>query len=371
MTAMNAPARSRKLKQFVLKPTVFCFHRCPYCDLRQDYYRDMVADRKKLLPLAGPGERRPNPGHMPLDMALRTIDEAAALGMEELQLSGGDPLLYPHLVEVIRAARKHPGVFVLMNSVGTGVTAGKAREIIDAGLGAWNFSVDTLDPVLYERLRGVRGALPTIMNAIATVREAGAGFPGFRFNYMTVITRQNFRGLPELLAHCVDAGAASVYLMNVYGDTTGESLLNEAEIGEFRDQVVPQMLTVLKDKDTAPAVQANAAQVLGSFFAPDNPDSSYAQGIYWPGKEAARTACRIPDYYSLIEPDGRVLPCCQVEISHQGEVGNVAGTPLGEVWAGGEFERFRRDRISFCLRCSAPRNRTLGLIPSMCRQFRD
>ena len=65
-----------------------------------------------------------------------------------------------------------------MNSVGTGVTAEKAREIIDAGLGAWNFSVDTLDPVLYERLRGVRGALPAIMNAIDTVREAGAASRG-------------------------------------------------------------------------------------------------------------------------------------------------------------------------------------------------
>lgn len=81
----------RRLKQFVLKPTLFCYHRCPYCDLRQDYYREMIEDRKRMLPLAAaPGARRANPGHMPLDLALRTIDEAAALGMEELQLSGGD-----------------------------------------------------------------------------------------------------------------------------------------------------------------------------------------------------------------------------------------------------------------------------------------
>ena len=369
---MNAPAVPRKLKQFVLKPTVFCYHRCPYCDQRQDYYREMVSDRKRTLPLAaGPGSRRPNPGHMPLDLALRTIDEAAALVMEELQLSGGDPLLYPHLIEVIQATRKHPGVFVLMNSVGTGVTAGKARQIIAAGLGAWNFSVDTLDPALYERLRGVRGALPAIMNAIATVREAGAGFPGFRFNYMTVITRHNFRGLPELLAHCVDTGAASVYLMNVYGDTTGQSLLTEPEIREFRDQTVPQMLAVLKAKNTPSVVQANAAGVLASFFSQETPDSSYARGVYWPDRDTVREACRVPDYYSLIEPDGRVLPCCLVEIAHQGEVGNVTDTPLAQVWAGQEFERFRRDRIPFCQQCSSPRNRTLGLIPSMCRQFRD
>jgi MoaA/NifB/PqqE/SkfB family radical SAM enzyme len=369
---MDAPPEPRKLRQFVLKPTVFCYHRCPYCDLRQDYYREMVSDRKRTLPIAtGPGSRRPNPGHMPLDLALRTIDEAAALGMEELQLSGGDPLLYPHLIEVIRAARKHTGVFVLMNSVGTGVTTGKARQIIEAGLGAWNFSVDTLDPALYERLRGIRGALPTIMKAIDTVREAGSDFPGFRFNYMTVITRHNFRGLPELLAHCVDTGVASIYLMNVYGDTTGQSLLAEPEIREFRDQTVPQMLDVLRDKNTAPIVQANAAEVLASFFSAETPDSSYARGIYLPDKDTVHAACRVPNYYSLIEPDGRVLPCCLVEIAHQGEVGNVTDRPLAEIWAGEEFERFRRDRISFCQQCSSPRNRTLGLVPHMCRQFRD
>src|SRR5215472_4027689 len=180
----------RGLKQFVLKPTLFCYHRCPYCDLRQDYYREMIDDRKRMLPLASVpgGGRRPNPGHMPLDLALRTINEAAALGMEELQLSGGDPLLYPHLIEVIRAAKRHPGVFILMNSVGTGVTVDRARQIIEAGLGAWNFSVDTLDPALYERLRGIKGSLQTIMKAIEVVREAGSAFPGFRFNYMTVIT---------------------------------------------------------------------------------------------------------------------------------------------------------------------------------------
>ncbi len=58
---METPTKARKLKQFVLKPTVYCYHRCPYCDLRQDYYRDMVADRKqalKILPvIAGHGCR--------------------------------------------------------------------------------------------------------------------------------------------------------------------------------------------------------------------------------------------------------------------------------------------------------------------------
>jgi MoaA/NifB/PqqE/SkfB family radical SAM enzyme len=370
---MSAPAAPRTLKQFVLKPTVYCYHRCPYCDKRQDYYQDMVDDRKqalRILPREA-GVRPANPGHMPLDLALRTIDEAAALGMEELQLSGGDPLLYPHLIEVIQTAKRHPGVFVLMNSVGTGVTEEKAREIIDAGLGAWNFSVDTLDPARYEKLRGVRNALPTIMKAIDTVRRAGAGRSDFRMNYLTVITRSNFREIPELVAHCVDTGIASIYLMNVYGDTTGQSLLTVSEITEFRDRVVPAILAVLLDKGTEPVVQANAAAVLRTFFSQENSDENYAQGIYWPDADSVRNACRVPNFYTLVEPDGRVLPCCLVEISHQGEVGNVMDRPLADVWTGEAFRTFRHDRIPFCLLCSSPRNMTLGLIPSMCRQFRD
>ena len=366
-TAPPQPA----LTQLVLKPTVYCFHRCPYCDPRQDYYRDIVAARKTSLKLLSSSEssKRVNPGHMPLDLALRIIDEAAALGMRSMQLSGGDPLLYPHLVELIRAGARHPGVFVFMNSVGTGVTPERAREIIEAGLGAWNFSVDTLDAAKYERLRGVRGALPKVLQAIEIVREAAAGFPEFCINYMTVITRHNYRDIPELIRHCVDTRIASVYLMNVYGDTTGRSLLTEPQIREFRGEVVPAVLAVLEEKQTPEIVQANAAAVMASFFSADNPDSNYAQGIYWPSMDAARRACNEPNYYALVEPDGRVLPCCLVEISHEGEVGNVSDRSLPEVWGGSQYRQFRRERIPFCQTCSAPRHRTLGLIPKMCRQF--
>lgn len=357
-----------RLTQLVIKPTVFCYHRCPYCDLRQDYYKDLLASRKKALALI-PKNGTTNPGHMPLDLALRTIDQAAALGMRSLQLSGGDPLIYPHLVDLIRAGARHPDVFVFMNSVGTGVTLERAREIIGAGLGAWNFSVDTLDEAKYEQLRGVRGSLPKVLEAIQTVREASARYPEFCINYMTVITRENFRDIPVLIGHCVDTHVASIYLMNVYGDTTGQALLTESEVREFRQETVPAILAILREKNTPEIVQTNAATVMASFFSTENSDSNYAQGAYWPSMDAARRACNVPNYYALVEPDGRVLPCCLVEISHEGEVGNVSDRSLEEVWQDSPYHDFRRDRIPFCQECSAPRHRTLGLIPKMCRQF--
>lgn len=361
------------LTQLVLKPTVFCYHRCPYCDLRQDYYQELLVSAKKTNNLIrnNGSARTHKAGHIPLDLSLRLIDEAAALGMKSLQLSGGDPLLYPHLVDLIRAGVRHPGVFVFMNSVGAGITLKRAEEIIEAGLGAWNFSVDSLDNATYDKLRGMRGALLEVLKAVEIVRKAARNHTEFCINYMTVITRDNFRHIPALIEHCLENGVSAVYLMNVYGDMNREALLTKLEIEEFRQEVIPAILAILKDKNTPNIVQTNAATVMRSFFSDDNSDSNYAQGIYWPSLDAVRRACNVPNYYALIEPDGRVLPCCLIEISHEAEVGSVVNGSLEDVWIGSAYREFRRHRVPFCQKCSAPRHRTLGLIPKMCRQFND
>lgn len=361
-----------RLSRFVLKPTLYCFHQCEYCDPRQDYYKGIIGS---LAPVNGwqtvslHKRGQDKVGHMPLPMALQAIDEAARLGMDSLQLSGGDPLLYPHLTEIISQGVRHPGVFVFMNSVGTGVTTQRAVELIEAGLGAWNFSIDTLDPDTFDFLRGTTRGVDRLLAAVETVREAAKGYPDFCINYMSVITRQSFRDLPALLRHCLKSGVASVYLMNVYGDKTGKHLLTREEIVEFRDRVVPDMLSTLTSHGVSEIVLRNAESILATFFSGENSDSNYEKGIYWPDMESVRAACSTPNNYALIEPDGRVLPCCLIEISHTGEVGNLSQESLESVWTGKSFDSFRTNRIEFCMQCSSPRNKTLGLIDKMCRQF--
>jgi radical SAM protein with 4Fe4S-binding SPASM domain len=108
-----------------------------------------------------------------------------------------------------------------------------------------------------------------------------------------------------------------------------------------------------------------------SFYSRDNSDANSAKGLYWSSMDAAKRGCNTPNFYSLIEPDGRVLPCCLVEIAHEGEVGNVTDRSLADVWGGEGYRDFRERRIPFCQECSAPQHKTLGLVPKMCRQFND
>ena len=44
--------------------------------------------------------------HIPLETALRVLEQAAALGVRHVELSGGETLCYPHLYEVVEAASR-------------------------------------------------------------------------------------------------------------------------------------------------------------------------------------------------------------------------------------------------------------------------
>jgi len=292
--------------------------------------------------------------------------------MRECLFSGGDPLLYPHLVRLVRAA-SDTGAFVYLNSVAPAIRPEQVTNLLGNGLQAWNFSLDSVDQRVNDYLRGVDGAFRQTTDAIAVVHNAVLGSEAPRrcyVNVMTVITRHNFRGLPDLLDWALVNEITAIYMMNVYGDLQGRFLLNAEEIREFRGDVVPKMLHVIAQHAGHNSIVANNAEtVLTSFFSHDNPIENYALGIYWESGADAKNACGVPNYSLHLQPNGDVLPCCMPEISEDAEVGSLLTSSLSDVWNGEMIGSFRDHRIPFCLRCPVPRNRTLGLIPEMCRQF--
>ncbi len=362
----------QKLRKLVLKPTARCYHRCGYCVPRQEYYEQLFARKNMGRRTTSASELQSS--NMPIEMAVRQIAAAYSLGMRECLFSGGDPLLYPSITELVGAASSYGDVFVYINSLGVGIHKSKVLELIEAGLCAWNLSVDTVDPKDYDRIRGVDGAFCRLMETVKILREVREMLdPGRTFfvNYMTVITRQNYQDLPKLLAHAIDNQISSIYFMYVYGDRTGAYLLSYQELQDLRSRIVPEMLDILNCAALPDPVFPNAQEVFSSFYSPDNTDENYARGRWWTDLETAKNSCHIPDYCVHIEPDGTVLPCCLGEISHEGAVGNVSSRTLKDVWEGQDFREFRRSKMSFCLQCPVQRNTTLGLTPAMCRQFGD
>lgn len=339
-----------------MKPTDRCYHRCLYCKERQEYYSKQIKCHTQK--------------HLQPHDVIRFIDEAVMLGMKTLQISGGDPLLYPYLVDIIKSASKYKDVFIFINSVGYGIDFNSARNIIESGLCAWNFSIDTLNSDTYSELRGTEEALSKVLNSVEVVRAAAADFPDFCINYMTVITRKNFRDLPNLLHHCINTNVSSMYLMNLYGDTSGTLYLNCDELIEFREIIVPEMINIISKSNCHDIVLDNAKDVLFSFYSTEfNSDENYSIGKYWYSCEDAKKACIAPNKAMVIMPYGQVLPCCMVEISHTEDLGSALNTPLSNIWFSEEYDIFRNQRLDFCQYCPSAQNKTLGLVSKMCRQF--
>jgi GTP 3',8-cyclase len=211
-----------------------------------DYLRISVTDRCNerclyCMPEGYKGwDRRPD--HLSCDEIVRVARVAAGLGFRKFRLTGGEPLVRPDLVEIVRELAGLPGVSCVGLSTNGTRLAARAGPLREAGLRTVNVSLDALDPALYRRITG--GDVETVL---AGIRAAvAAGFERVKLNCVLM------RGMNEqeiwplvLFAAEHDLPLRLIELMPV---TTTE-VLSEASflpLGEVmallreRDELIPQ-----------------------------------------------------------------------------------------------------------------------------------
>jgi Fe-coproporphyrin III synthase len=135
---------------------------------------------------------------LPLDAVLRGVRECPGLGIRSLFLTGGEPLLYPGLEEVLSVAAETPGIKTTVCSNGMLLTERWARRFRDKGVRV-NVSIDGR-PDFHDRFRKLDGSF---QSAERGVRAAvGAGVP------VTIITTFSKPNL-DCLEFMVDWAAAA------------------------------------------------------------------------------------------------------------------------------------------------------------------
>lgn len=92
----------------------------------------------------------------------------------------GEPTLHPQIAELVRLAREAGIMEVQFNTNGTMLTEKLSRDLISAGLVRIKFSLDSMDPSLYDAVRkGARfeKTLERILEFIRVRNEMGSKFP--------------------------------------------------------------------------------------------------------------------------------------------------------------------------------------------------
>jgi cyclic pyranopterin phosphate synthase len=141
-----------------LSLTARCNLACPYCCPDAE-------DPPDLLTL---NERR------------RLVATAADLGFRRLRLTGGEPLLHPHLEELIAAVQPLGLEEIALTSNGVLLNAERALALKAAGLNRITISLDGTDGASVARMGGLSGGeaagaavLARVLAALEHAREAG------------------------------------------------------------------------------------------------------------------------------------------------------------------------------------------------------
>ncbi len=172
-----------------LELSLRCDLRCIYC------YSEAGAPRRNELDHAE---------------ILDAIDQAVALGARRIiVLGGGEPLLYPGLLEVISRIRSQGAAAELFTN-GMSLTHDMAVAFRSLGV-ALVVKMNSLREETQDLLAGRKGAFKAIRSALGTLREAGYPSPETPLGAQTVVCRQNLDELPEMWMWLRDQGVVPYF----------------------------------------------------------------------------------------------------------------------------------------------------------------
>jgi sulfatase maturation enzyme AslB (radical SAM superfamily) len=149
------------------------------------------------------------PGLMPLDLAVKVVRAASHLGMRKIRLTGGEPLLYPHIEQVLECIADQ-GMEAHVNT--NGAQLGPLRRVLERSSGLrLKVSLDSLDRARFKRINGTDG-LPDVLSGIASLAESGVVA-----RLGTVITRLNYTEVEGAILNYCSAKRIGLKLLEMYG----------------------------------------------------------------------------------------------------------------------------------------------------------
>jgi MoaA/NifB/PqqE/SkfB family radical SAM enzyme len=259
-----------------LHPTRLCNLACTHC------YTE-----------SGPRRRE----HLPAARLAAVIADAAGLGYRKVAVSGGEPLLYPGLADLVQAAHRS-GLTVAVTTNGTlPLTPQRCALLADVDLLA--ISIDGT-PTGHDAVRG-RAAFARTERTVESVKAAGISWGA-----IFTLTGSNLDELPEVVRFAAEHGArfVQVHGLNAIG-----------RAARLRAHEVPD------DVELAAAV-AVAGVLARQIGIPVLVDVALAADCI----ALASLTVPVPDTL-IVDPDGNVLPM-HYEMHPRYRLGTIADAPL-------------------------------------------
>lgn len=229
------------------------------------------------------------------------ISQARDMGVRTMVVLGGEPMLYPYLMEMIRYMRGLDLEVELFTN-GAHMTESMARALFEHEVTVV-LKMNTFQEELQDMLAGRPGAYKQIQASLANLKGAGYPGPERRLGISTIICNQNYDELAKLW-----------------------KWIREQEITPYFEMITPQGgAKVEKSLYIKPSRMQELFQQLSVI------DKAY--GYDWdPKPPLVGMGCLRHQYSCVLSPNGDICPCVGVNIP----VGNVREKTLKEIIKGSE-----------------------------------
>jgi PqqA peptide cyclase len=253
---------------------------------------------------------------LPAEAWMRAIDDADALGVVQLHLTGGEPLLYRDLEAVIARGRRRE-MYVNLITSGVPLTRERFAALCEAGLDHVQLSFQDSDPASSDAIAGAP-VFDRKLKVSVWVKEAG-----LPLTIHIVLHRGNIDRISQHLALAQWLGADRLELTNA--QYLGFAHANRGALLPTREQLDRAFETAARARERLLGTMVIA------FVKPDHVDGT-------PRACMDGWARR----YIHVTPAGRVLPCHAAECIPGLHFDSIADRPLGEIWQTSDaLARFR------------------------------
>jgi PqqA peptide cyclase len=248
----------------------------------------------------------------------RVFGEARTLGVLQLGLSGGEPIVRRDLERLVGHAHD-AGLYTTLVTSGLGLSGDRIGRLREAGLDHIQISFQDSDPENAERIAGAR-SVDQKLTAAARVREMGLAF-----TVNVVLHRGNLDHIAAIIDMAASLGADRLELANT--QYYGWAYENREALLPTRAQLA------FAESRVADAQARHRGRMQILYVLPD-----YYQNY--------PKACMggWGSVYIVVAPDGQVLPCQAAMQIESLSFDNVRDHPLEWIWRDSEaFSAFRGD----------------------------
>ena len=256
----------------------------------------------------------------------RGLDILNKLGVVEIVLSGGDPLLRDDAQEIIEYAAHYFVTTVYDNG---SMAAKKIEALRNVDFAA--ISIDSLDPAKNDYIKGVKGSWATAIETVEKLQNEGINVA-----VTPTISQMNLDEIVDITNHFTDKGIPVWYCLYSYDDSPDSNQL--FRIGKPKDEFIitdkPAMVDLcnslikMKKKNNKILMTTKLLKALRDYYAQDR-----------------RTwNCLALENFLVLDHRGRIAGC---------HVHNSAASvfDLPKIWKSNEFGKLR-ETYRTCTRCT-------------------